>query len=572
MVSQNLYIPIVLTLTIVYTLTFGFCMYKTNKFNYFNDEWRHTKIFYISVIVQTFLRMTTATLLTFGIPEQDRYISYITLMRSIPDTLFFINYLLLAYQTLSIFYHSHMESNIQISLLMHFSRPKFRKARKIIGLLMIGWLGFMGLIYTLLISGDIKNKHIDAEFTAVNLISGTFVLLFLMYLNAKYSETPFKSQQDRHNSHIVTSILLIWTIGRYFKGFLGLLNLKSASFLSYLSSSDTSDIGGALMFIAQSLVCEVLCFYVVMDYRFINIFITQDRANMTKSDAYNEFLTGNTIQEVQIDIGPFIEPHSITNIAFYKKRPRGLGELLTATYQNKQVICRKLHFARISGYIVEDIKFEIEELKKINNPGMVKFYGAIMNLPEISLVFAEMPKSLYKIFHEDKIVMSLKDKSRLIRRICKGVQDMHGRGIAHGHLSSHNILMKEGKRPIISDFGLEKLKKYAGLTLNYTNKTPWTSPELLKDTSSTVIKAQSSDDVFSVGIIIWEIITGEVPHSDIEAHDLKDEVCNKGTRPRLPEFFPKDLIKILKTCWAPAETRGTMQEIYNKVTNMKLTN
>jgi serine/threonine protein kinase len=293
---------------------------------------------------------------------------------------------------------------------------------------------------------------------------------------------------------------------------------------------------------------------------------------MTKSDTYNDFLTGNTIQEVQIDIGPFIEPHSITNAVFYKKRPRGLGELFTATYQNNTVICRKLHFSRISGYIVEDIKFEIEELKKINNPSMVKFYGAMMNLPEISLVFAELPKSLYRIFHEDKIVMSLKDKSELIRRICKVVQDMHNRGLAHGHLSSHNILIKEGKRPIISDFGLEKLKKYAGLTLNYTNKSQWTSPELLKDTSSTVIKAQFSDDVYSVGIIIWEIITGEVPYNDIEAQDFKDEICNKGTKPRLPEFFPKDLIKILKASWAPAETRVTIQDLYNKVTNMKLTN
>ncbi|OMJ77585.1 hypothetical protein SteCoe_22793 [Stentor coeruleus] len=572
MVSQNLYIPIVLTLSLVYTLTFGFCMYKTNKFNYFNDEWRHTKIFYISVIVQTFLRMTTSTLLTFGIPEQDRYISYITLMRSIPDSLFFINYLLLAYQTLSIFYHSHMENNIQVSLLMHFSRPKFRKARKIIGLLMIGWLGFMGLIYTLLISGDLQNAHIDAEFTAVNLISATFVLIFLMYLNSKYSETPFKSQQDRYNSEIVSSILLIWTIGRYFKGFLGLLNLKSASFLSYLSSSDTSDIGGALMFVTQSLVCEVLCFYVVMDYRFINIFITQDRANMSKSDNYAEFLTGNSIQEVQIDTGPYIEPHCITNIAFYKKRPQGLGELYTGLYQNKKIIYRKINFSRISGYIIEDIKLEIQELKKISTPGMITFYGAMMNLPEIGLVFAEIPKSLYRIFHEDQIIMSLKDKTGLIKRIIRVVQNLHHQGMAHGHLSSHNILIKKDNRPIISDFGLEKLKKYAGLTINYTNKNIWTSPELLKDTSLTVLKANFSDDVYSIGVIIWEIITGDIPYSDIEIQDLKNEICINGIRPRLPEYFPKDLIKILKSCWAPAETRASMQDVYNKVTNMKLTN
>ena len=81
--------------------------------------------------------MTTYSLLTFTIPASERSNDWISVMRSIPDTLFFINYLLLGYQTLNIFYHSHMENDIQISLLLHFTRPMFQKAKRNIVLLIL---------------------------------------------------------------------------------------------------------------------------------------------------------------------------------------------------------------------------------------------------------------------------------------------------------------------------------------------------------------------------------------------------------------------------------------------------
>jgi hypothetical protein len=269
-------------------------MYRTNKFNYFTDEWRHTKIFYVSVIVQSFLRMTTYALLTFAVPQSDRDNIWISVMRSIPDTLFYINYLLLVYQALNIFYHSHMENRASVSLLVHFSRRKFGRARKYIAVLIIAWLGFMGTMYALLVTEKVRVQIIDVEFTVMNLASPTLVLTYLMYMYSKYSETPLKSEGDRVNVHHISWVLLIWTLGTYFKGFLGLQNLKSASLLEYLSNPQNSTLGGALLFVAQSLVSEIFCYLLVMDRRFVNIFVTQDQKNMTKGPE-------NFLSELSID-------------------------------------------------------------------------------------------------------------------------------------------------------------------------------------------------------------------------------------------------------------------------------
>jgi hypothetical protein len=57
----------------------------------------------------------------------------------------------------------------------------------------------------------------------------------------------------------------------------------------------------------------------------------------------------------------------------------------------------------------------------------------------------------------------------------------------HGHLHSKNVLLDDAMRVYISDFGLFKFKKYAGIVLNYTNKTAWSSPEILAEKTSTAM-------------------------------------------------------------------------------------
>lgn len=571
MVSENLYTPIVLSLTVIYTITFGFCMYRTNKFNYFNDEWRHTKIFYISVIIQVFIRMNTYALLTFAVPQSARSNRWITLMRSAPETLFFINYLLLAYQTLNIFYHSHMENSIHISLLIHFTRPKFSKARKMIALFIVVWLGFMGFMYLLYITDVVTNSEIDTLFTITNLISGTFVLVFLMYLYTKYAETPFKTDVDRHNLQVASKVLLIWTLGRYFEGFLGLMNLKSASLLSYLSNPQSSTFGGASLFICQNIVSEIICFIIVMDYRFINIFVSQEVANRGKEESLLANAEKSNNQEINIDFPEvFIENSQVSFQGLLAKRKEGLGELFKGNFKGQEVVCRKIKFSRVSGYAIEDIKKELEELKEKNCTNLVFFYGAILALPEIVLITAPVPRSLFQLLHIDKVVLPLKEKKNIIRNIGFIVQSLHEKEIFHGHLSSHNLFLAEGNRPIVADFGLEKLKKLAGLMINYTNKSIWSSPKQLSDTSRTVAKPDSSDDIYSLGIIIWEIVTGEMPYSDLDTDDYKSEVLQNQATPRIKSFFPKDLTKLLKFCWAPLESRPDIKAIYSKISSLKM--
>lgn len=562
MANSELYVGIVLVMAVSYTLTFGFCMYQTNKFNYFNDDWRHTKIFYISVIVQTFIRMTTYALLTFAVTQADRGNIFIVMMRSIPDTLFFINYTLLIYQTLNIFYHSHKENRLHISLLSHFTTPKFRTARKLLIILVVFWLLFMALIYALLILGRVKSEDIDTEFTVVNLLSATLVLIYLAFLYSKYSETPFKSVKDKQKLEIISRILFIWTIGRYFKGICGLLNIRSASLLSYLSDPQNSTIGGGLMYVSQIFICEIICFILVLSTKVIGIFISQDQANHSSEPEHEP--SSIEISETLVKLSPILNEKDLNVGLAYRKKQNGLGEIFSAELLGQQVAYRKISFKKLSESALEEIKKEVEELKIKNFSGCVQFYGAILGFNFVGLVYEIFNRDLFKLLHEDKIFLHLKQKYKLLKEIVALIVNLHEKGEFHGHLCSRNVLVNEAGNPKIADLGLRKLKVFASKDFGYSNKSLWTSPEILAEGIPVVVNPTSQDDVFSFGIIIWEVLTGEIP-PDIHCTDP-----TTASVPRIPSYFPKPIRNLLNLCFTSPDKRGPILKIQEKLSQLKI--
>lgn len=96
---------------------------------------------------------------------------------------------------------------------------------------------------------------------------------------------------------------------------------------------------------------------------------------------------------------------------------------------------------------------------------------------------------------------------KICRDIALGMAYLHGRNIIHCDLKSSNILIDENNKIKISDFGLSQFIK--NKTENKFKKigTPqWMAPEVIKDHVY-----DFSSDVFSFGMIIWELATGQIP-------------------------------------------------------------
>lgn len=122
----------------------------------------------------------------------------------------------------------------------------------------------------------------------------------------------------------------------------------------------------------------------------------------------------------------------------------------------------------------------------------------------------------------------------------------------HRDLKPPNLLlMKSGTLLKICDFGTVA-DKSTWMT-NNKGSAAWMAPEVFESS-----RYSEKCDVFSFGIILWEVLSREQPFKDIELTFSILWNVHKGNRPPLIEGCPKPIEELMTTCWSknPSERPG----------------
>ncbi|XP_048092012.1 LOW QUALITY PROTEIN: mitogen-activated protein kinase kinase kinase 11 [Alosa alosa] len=139
-------------------------------------------------------------------------------------------------------------------------------------------------------------------------------------------------------------------------------------------------------------------------------------------------------------------------------------------------------------------------------------------------------------------------------QIAKGMLYLHSEAIVpviHRDLKSNNILLAqpieqesmEGKTLKITDFGLAR-EWYKTTKMSTAGTYAWMAPEVIK--SSTFSKGS---DVWSYGVLLWELLTGEAPYRGIDGLAVAYGVAvNKLTLP-IPSTCPEPFAQLMSECW-----------------------
>jgi serine/threonine protein kinase len=226
-----------------------------------------------------------------------------------------------------------------------------------------------------------------------------------------------------------------------------------------------------------------------------------------------------------------------------------LGTIYIGTYKGKRAAIRRLTLPRLNNYITEKLHGDMSFLSGIICPHYISPLGISIRDQTIDIVSNYFPVgSLHHVLHSSISSITYKQKLNISREISFALKIIHDFDITHGHLTTYNILLDFSWSVYITDIGLDHLKKFCGLTNNYINKSAWSSPELLQDNNKFVTKKNKSDDVYSFGIILWEIMTGEEPFPNIPLRQISQMVC-EGYRPGIPIGLNMDICELLKSCW-----------------------
>ena len=157
--------------------------------------------------------------------------------------------------------------------------------------------------------------------------------------------------------------------------------------------------------------------------------------------------------------------------------------------------------------------------------------------------------------------LTLKDRITILKGLCASLYYIHEKDLIHCDLHSGNMLMQAG-RCQITDLGLcgpvdeESSDKIYGI-ISYI------APEILQGG-----KNAKESDVYSVGMLMWEIFAGHPPFDD-KAHDfhLIFQICEGLQPPILPEM-PDDYAQMMQKCWdVDLSKRPTIWELWNFAEN-----
>jgi serine/threonine protein kinase len=156
--------------------------------------------------------------------------------------------------------------------------------------------------------------------------------------------------------------------------------------------------------------------------------------------------------------------------------------------------------------------------------------------------------------------ISWDDRLVLLEGIAEGLDFIHDKSHVHKDFHSGNILIyqKNGKiYPAIGDLGLCGPLNKVNNESKIFGVMPYIAPEVIQGLGNT-----KATDIYSFGIIMWEILTCERPYED-QTHDihLAFKILD-GLRPTIPEDTPDNYRNLMQKCWHknPAERIGRIKD------------
>ena len=200
-----------------------------------------------------------------------------------------------------------------------------------------------------------------------------------------------------------------------------------------------------------------------------------------------------------------------------------------------------------SNELLERLQREAKAAGKLSHPNIVTVYDVGQESAVQYIAMEYLEGSTLEELLISGINWDYKTLSNVMIQVCDALDYAHENGIIHRDVKPANIMILEGSRVKVMDFGIARLDTSASMTQTGTALgTPnYISPEQLKG-----LPIDRRSDIFSVGVVFYELLTGEKPFKGDTLSALIYSILH--TNPPMPSEVNLDVPRIFDKIIAKA--------------------
>lgn len=241
-----------------------------------------------------------------------------------------------------------------------------------------------------------------------------------------------------------------------------------------------------------------------------------------------------------------------SDIKIDKQIWRGNSDVFVGKWRNRNVVVKE--------YLIEDgnkyIFKEAAIIAGVESHYVVKLLGVTLEKP-FWLVMEQMAGgSLFRLLRNKSQNLSWTVRLWIALKVAMALKDLHQNNILHMDLQSENVLLDEGDNGVLcvklADFGCSLLKSEDIVSQEALVVSDWRAPELFQEEK----KITTAVDIFSFGVMLWQIITLSLPSEQEQPEFFNDLLSIINPRivaecvdsSQMPEGTAEKLITIVKDC------------------------
>eukprot|EP00004_Rigifila_ramosa_P019107 TRINITY_DN4825_c0_g1_i1.p1 TRINITY_DN4825_c0_g1~~TRINITY_DN4825_c0_g1_i1.p1 ORF type:complete len:900 (+),score=220.70 TRINITY_DN4825_c0_g1_i1:188-2701(+) len=222
----------------------------------------------------------------------------------------------------------------------------------------------------------------------------------------------------------------------------------------------------------------------------------------------------------------------------------GFGEVFKAQYKGQIVAVKKLLKQSVTQDDLDDFNKEVDLMMRLDHPNVLRLLGASTMPPNLAMIteFAENG-SLSSLLRTNEF--EFLDTIKMCLDAARGMAYLHSLVpiVIHRDLKSENLLVDHEGRLKVADFGISRVKA-ASETMTQCGTPKYMAPEVLRGE-----KYDERCDVYSFGIIMWELWTQEELYPNLPSIVAGVRIGFQGLRPPIPEGIESNYGELMVKCW-----------------------